>query len=164
MISTSYKKLTEIKIDSAKYRFIFTIIICFTILLANLKFHINILAEEGGDRYSYQKYITDIRKIIPDNTSIFTSSIPDPFYAFTDRKNNPLTRFPQGFVENGGFLKELNETDYIIYNGPYGSNYYGNLVLDYLRKNLLKITQIGGVGQYQAIIAELKPRNQRVNP
>lgn len=147
-----------------RIRFFGLIFVCIILFLSNLIFQFKILLQEGGNKYSYQKYIQEIQKIVPDGKSVYTSAIPDPYYAFINRKNNYLERFPQGFVKKEDYLKKLDETDFIIYNGPYGSNYYGNIVMDYLKINYLKISEIGIPDQYQAIIAELKPRNQRVNP
>lgn len=144
-------------------KFIGLVIILSTLLLANSKFHFDILISEGGDKYSYEKYISDIKNIIPDNKTVFNSSIPAAYYAFTDR-NNKYEGFPQGFVDINNYIDVLNNTDYIIFNGSYGDNYYGDLVTRYIDKNKLNIVKIGESNQYQAYIIELKSRDQRENP
>lgn len=159
-----YQEWQVTKSNLIKIKVIGLYLVCLIIFLSNLKVHLDILLLEGGDKYSYQKYIGDIEQIIPDNTTVFTSSIPDPYYAFILRKNNKIIRFPQGFVEKNDYLKELNESDFIIYNGPYGNNYYGDLVMDYLKINVFKIVKLDNPNQYQAIIVELKPKYQRTDP
>lgn len=140
------------------------IFVCLLIFLSNLKLHLDILFIEGGNRYSYLQFISEIQKTIPDGKSVFTSAIPDPYYAFTNRKNNKIVRFPQSFVDKANYINELDEIDFIIYNGPYGHRFYGDLLEKYLEINTLKSYQIGTTDQYNATIIELKPTNQRTNP
>ncbi|MDD2823198.1 MAG: hypothetical protein PHQ59_03905 [Candidatus Daviesbacteria bacterium] len=158
-----YKQWHYLKTDIAKYKFIGLIFICLLIFLSNLIFHMNILIQEGGDKYSYEQYIKEIQEFIPDHGTVFTSAIPDPYYAFVNRKNI-VNRFPQSYVDRNDYLKELNESEYIIYNGPYGNNYYGTLVMDYLKLNTLETKKVGQAGQYQSLVVKLKPKDQRVNP
>lgn len=134
------------------------------LILSNSFFHFNILMSEGGDKYSYEKFIREIQQNIPDNKTVFSSSIPDTYFAFTDRKNNKLERFPQSFVYINDYIDIFNNTDYIIFNGLYGDNYYGDIVAKYIDKNKSNIIKIGEPNQYQAYIIELKPRDQRQNP
>ncbi|MFA5933206.1 MAG: hypothetical protein WCV81_02995 [Microgenomates group bacterium] len=160
----SYYSLWQIsKSSQNKFKVISLILLCFTIFLSNLKLHIDILRIEGGEKYSYQQYITEIRQLIPDSKSVFTSAIPDPYYAFLDRKNNKLIRFPQSYIERNTFLEMLNDSDFIIYNGSFSYS-REDLVLNYFKLNYSKLTQIGGPEQYQGVVVELKPRDQRKNP
>lgn len=144
-------------------KFIGLIGLLIILLLSNTKFHFDILISEGGDKYSYEKYISDIKNIIPDNKTVFNSSIPTTYYAFVE-KNNKYESFPQGFVDITNYIDVLNNTDYIIFNGSYGDNYYGDLVVKYVDKNKLNITKIGEPSQYQAYIIELKSKDKRETP
>lgn len=137
---------------------------CIVFFLSNLMFHLNILLSEGGSKFSYERYISDIQKVIPDNKTVFNSAIPSTYYAFTKRGNNKYLNFPQSFVEKNDSIKVLNGVDYIIFNGTYGDNYYGDLVAKYIEKNQVNIIKIGEQDQYHVYIVELKPTEQRTNP
>ncbi len=155
-------KLTKSQLSFVK--FLGVIFICSVLFLSNIKFHYDILLLEGGDKYSYEEYLSEIQKNIPDGKAIFNSAIPVSYYAFTGRNNNQYSNFPQGFVEKSAYIKALNEIDYIIFNGMYGNNYYGDLIVKYMEKNRLNITKIGKQDQYQAYIVELRPITERTDP
>lgn len=148
----------------SKNKLYFLLMVTSAIFLSNLLFHLKILLNEGGERYSYQNFIREIAQIIPDNKSVYTSAIPDPYYAFTSKKNIKLLRFPQSPISKDNFLQELNKVDFIVYNGPFGSNFYGDSIIDYIKSNTQKTTEIGEDGQYRAVIIELKPTDIRKNP
>lgn len=145
------------------YQFTGLIIIYLILFLSNLKFHYDILLSEGGDKYSYEKFISDIQNNIPDNKTVFNSAIPDTYFAFVGR-NNKYEGFPQSFVDAENYLNVLNNTDYIIFNGSFGDNYFGDIVARYIDKNKSHIVYIGEPDQYQAYVVELKSKDKRENP
>lgn len=155
-------KLT--KSFSSTVKFFGLVFISSVLFLSNFKFHLDILLSEGGERYSYDQYISDIQKTIPEGKTVFNSAIPDSYYAFINRKNNKFYSFPQSFSEKSVYMEQLNATDFIIFNGSYGDNYYGDIVIRYIEKNKLNITLIGTQYQYQAYIVELKLIRQRTDP
>jgi hypothetical protein len=164
LFDKSLESWLENKSTLNKFFLFSTLIISAVLFLSNLKFQGEILLLEGGDKYSYEKYSMDIQKYIPDNKVVFSSSIPDTFFVFAERKNNTFIRFPQSFILKVTYMYDLNRSDYIIFNGSYGDNYYGDIVLRYIEKNKLNIVQIGEPSQYQAYIVELKPKDQRIEP
>lgn len=164
LMDRSFDNWQTNKISNSFLIFFVTIFLATTLFISNTKFHFEILNNEGGDKYSYEKFIEKIQENIPDNKTVFSSSIPDTYYAFVQRKNNKFARYPQGFVSVDYYLEIFNNTDYIIFNGIYGDNYYGDIVLRYIEKNKLNVYQIGEPDQYQAYIIELKSKEQRVNP
>lgn len=146
--------------------FLITIIILF-LLLPNLSLHYNAITSMAGDNFSYSKFTEGVLKIIPDQKTVFLSSIPDPYFGFKQyHRQNILYEFPllptKTFKQD--YLQVLEKCDFIVYNGSYEGLYMPDFLPQYIEKNSLKTYKIGETGQYQVIIAELKPKTQRVAP
>lgn len=115
-----------------------------------------------GDNYSYQVFSNEISKIIPENKTIFLSSIPDAYYIFKTKRNNKLYQFPPVPISPEKYLNLLDQSDYIIYNAPLSVNRLDLYLQKYVTQNTLKMNKIGGINQYEAIIIELKPKPERI--
>jgi len=138
-------------------------IFTFTILL-NLKLQTELIINNWGDKNSYEKFGDNILKIIPENKTIFLSSIPDPYFIFMSRKrNNILYEFPFVKIDKRNYLNILKTSDYIIYTGSYENTIFQDFLPRYISKNSQKIYKIGGESQYRAIIIELKLAKDRVD-
>lgn len=148
-------------------RYLLISIILLLLLLPNLNLHYNAIASMAGDNFSYSKFTESILKVIPDRKTVFLSSIPDPYFGFKKyQRQNTLYEFPllptKTFTED--YLKVLEKSDFIIYNGSYEGVYMPDFLPQYIEKNSLKTYKIIEKGQYQAIVVELKPKEQRVKP
>ena len=85
-------------------------------------------------------------------------------FGFLALKRNQTITFYQ-FLGLPGFkntyLRMLDKSDYIIYNGTY-DYVYGDLLPRYLEKNKKDVFEIyNGPDQYQGIIVKLVPKNKR---
>ncbi len=122
-----------------------------------------LLSTSGDVYYRYNEYSQAILAGIPAGWSVFMSAIPDPYFALKTRNSNALYEFPSLSVPRDKYLRLLDKTDYVVYNGSYEEMVFGNLLNSYLQKNYDTIVKIGQPGGYQALVIKLKPRNLRVN-
>ncbi len=129
------------------------------LVFLNLWLQVDSINKFGGDNFSYQSYCEQIKKIVPANTTVFLSSIPDPYFCLTDQKF--IYEFPVLKTDTKNYQLVLDDSDLVIYNGSYESIVFGDFLARYLEKNKSKITQIGGSNDYQTFIIELKPKGQR---
>ena len=133
------------------------------VFMLNIFFNFNLISHSAGDKYSYKLFVENILDKVPDNKTVFLSSIPDPYYGFKIRNpESKIYEFPVVRIKKEKFLKLLNDSDYIISNGI-----YNDLMPDlpqYISMNSAQISEIGGNNQYWAQIIELKPLNQRQMP
>lgn len=111
---------------------------------------------------SYNKFVEVVLEKIPENKTVFLSSIPDVYYGFKiNNRNNKLYEFPvvQTPIEN--YLRLLSDSDYVIFNGSYEKLVFGNFLEDYLASNQQEIYFVGEPDQYQTFVIKLKAKNQR---
>lgn len=154
--------LSEIWKDKLKLKILGGIFLI--IVLTNLHLEYLTFLQEGGENYSYDKFAKEILKVIPDKSTVFLSAIPDPYFSFKNQRNNKLYEFPVLATSPENYLRVLNDSDFIVYNGSYEEILFGDFLLRYIERNKLNIDKIGEPFQYQAFIIKLKPKTQRVNP
>jgi hypothetical protein len=134
------------------------------LVFLNVKLLVDSFFQQSGNSYSYDKFVNEIIKLIPQNRTVFLSSIPDPYYGLKiNRPGNSLYEFPVLETSKENYLKNLNDSDFIIYNGSYDF-IFGDLLVRYIEKNALKISKINEPLQYQTIVIELKSKIERISP
>lgn len=137
------------------WRYITFILIGLNILL-NTRVNLTLYKRFWGDSYSYDIYTKSILKNIPNHSSVFISSIPDPFYALKKNGALKLRTYPALSGAEKEYREELKLSDYAVITGSL-DYIYGNLMYNYLNKNSEKIYKIyNGKDQYQAIIFKIK--------
>lgn len=114
----------------------------------------------SGANYDYSLYAEEILEIIPDNTTVYLSAIPEPYYAFQGR-HNKLFQYPGLPTEKDNLVDILNQTDYIVFNSPLEKIVVGDVVSPYIEANAEAITPIGSSLQYQVFVIKLKPYSSR---
>ncbi|MBI2326953.1 glycosyltransferase family 39 protein [Candidatus Curtissbacteria bacterium] len=114
------------------------------------------------NKYSYHLFEKRILDVIPQNKTVFLSSIPDPYFALKLRGTNTLYEFPVVTIEKEKFLELLDNSDYIIFTNVYSKT--SSLLPAYISKNAQKTITIGSKDQYQTHVFELKPKDQRQKP
>lgn len=130
----------------------------------NLKLNAQIISETRGENYSYEKFVQRLLGIIPENRTVFLSSIPDPYFGFKTERRNKLYEFPALPTSQENYLNILDDSDFIVYNGLHEPPGFGNFLLGYIKENKSNLYLIGEASQYQAFIIELLPKAQRKNP
>ncbi|OGK66881.1 hypothetical protein A2313_00610 [Candidatus Roizmanbacteria bacterium RIFOXYB2_FULL_41_10] len=111
---------------------------------------------------SYQKFTQTIVSQLPKNSTVFLSSIPDPYYGLkTSHKNLRLYQFAPLPEEKSKYYQILDDSEYLVFTGylDYGFN---NVLKQYLKKNTKRIIEIdNGPGEYQAQLIKLVPKTRR---
>lgn len=139
------------------------ILVTFILILILTNIALQSLIIFDGWEKSYENYTLEILKIIPENKTVFLSSIPDPYYAFkTKDRNNKLYEFPVLHTKKENYLNVLNNSDYIIYNGSYDAPIFGDFLENYIKKNGLNFYKVGELSGYKTLIIELKPKKERI--
>lgn len=130
----------------------------------NIFLILNLARNFSGNKYSYQDFTENIIKKIPKEKSIFLSTIPDPYFALKASPNKyTLYEFPIVSISKENYLRLLNESDYLVYNGIHNAWATGVLP-EYIKLNTQEIFKIEGKNQYQTQVIKLIPRNQRQTP
>lgn len=125
-------------------------------MLLNFRINITLYKRFWGDSYSYEKYAKSIVKNIPNNSSVFVSSIPDPFYILKKNESLKIITYPALPGGEKEYRQELKSSDYAVITGSL-DYIYGNLMYNYLNKNYEIFYKINnGEDQYQGIIFKLK--------
>ncbi len=134
-------------------------IISLTIIFCNLNLmNLDWRSNQG----SYSKLTQSLLDQLPQNSTVFLSSIPDPYYHLkTSDKNLTIYQFAPLPEKKSEYYKLLDNSDYVIFTGylDYGFN---DLLKRYLEKNTKKIVAINnGQGEYQASLVRLVSKNKR---
>ncbi len=137
------------------------VLVLFFFLLLNLKSIFSLRYLFYKDVYSYEELSTQILNYIPDNKTVFLSSIPDAYYVFKTKRNNRLYQFPPVPIAPEKFLNLLDQSDYIIYNASLSVSGLDLYLQKYVLKNMAKANKIESINQYQVVIFELKPGQER---
>ncbi len=144
---------------------LFLFAVAVTIIISVLNINVSYISNMKfleDDEYSYESFTKEILEKIPDQKTVFLSAIPDPYFEFKNlKRSNRLYEFPVLQTSKKNYLDVLNNTDYIIYNGSYDYLVFGNFLQRYILKNQLRIERVGHANQYEFLIIELKPRDQR---
>jgi len=144
-----------IKEKNGLWRYISFFLIGITMLL-NFRINITLYKRFWGDSYSYEKYAKSIIKKIPNNSTVFISSIPDPFFELKKNTTLKLHLYPALPDEKIKYEQALESSDYIIYNGSYDL-IYGNLLKEFIDKNKKnKINVFNGLNQYEGSVFRVK--------
>lgn len=145
--------------DEKPFYFIGGIIL--SLLLSGLA--IKEMIPKFANRPSYHSFVTAVAKEIPDNSSVFISTLPNVYFEL--RKNDTLTL--RLFLEANGYKKEyldeLDKMDYVVINHDLSQDIYGNLVSRYVQANSeeVKPVQVEQKG-YGAYVVKLKPLTDRI--
>ncbi len=117
-----------------------------------------------GNKYSYSLYEQSLRSVIPKNSAVFMSALPDPYFALKGKTSNKLFEFPPVAISKENYIKLLKGSDYIIYTNSY-DGLFGNFLLSYIQLNKLTVYQnFADENQYKVLIVKLKPPQIRSLP
>lgn len=165
-ISFAYLGTTVLLADD-KYRHKFFIVLVYGVIVFT-NFSIrwkDFILYQNRSFYSYDVFSDKILESIPDNTAVFVSSIPDPYFAFKKyNRKNDLYMPPAFNIKREDYLKILNDTDYIIYTWDYSGIVHGDFLRRYIEQNVESEYDIGSYKQYEAQIFKLKDKNLRTKP
>jgi hypothetical protein len=96
--------------------------------------------------YTIDRHYEEILAAVPDNTSVFLSSIPDPYFAFIeDKRRNHLVEFPTLPASTKIYEEILAEIDYVIYNNNYDHVLFGDFLPNYLQnytESFIPVTRV----------------------
>lgn len=139
------------------WRYITFILIGLNILL-NTRVNLTLYKRFWGDSYSYEKYAKSIAKNIRNGSTVFSSSIPDPFFELKKNATLKLYIYPALPGEQKQYKQALENSDYIIYNGNHDL-IYGNLLKEFIDKNKRnEVNVFNGLNQYKGIILNIETR------
>lgn len=128
----------------------------------SLLMQITTLTQASRTGFNFGKYTQMLMLYIPDKTTVFLSSVPDPYFSFlASSRQNQLIEFPTMPLNPSQYLSVLNQCDYIIYTDSYDRLLFGSLLTDYINRNQSTVTLIGKATNYESKIIKLKPRDQR---
>lgn len=160
LISTNF----DLKENAAQLKFKVLFIITLFLISSNIWNQLTSAQNFSGGNFDYNLYTDKILGLIPDdNSTVYLSAIPDPYYGFKGYRNNKLYEYPGLPTNKNNLLRVLDETDYIIFNSPLESIVVGNVVTPYIQANAINISPVGGANQYQAFVIKLKPRSSRIH-
>jgi len=110
---------------------------------------------------SYDTYAQNMVKSLKPNSTVFISTIPDPYHGLkASSKNLKIFQFPPLPEDKQKYYALLNQSDYVIFNGIYDYGFNG-LLKEYLEQNQDTVTVIGQPDSYQAQLIKLVPKNKR---
>lgn len=148
-----------------KVGFKYPVFILAALVSLNLSLNLKTWTQMGGDNFSYQKFGESVQNIIPTGQTVFLSTIPDLYYKLkSSQPQAKVYEFPSSSIPRQEYLKELNDSDYIVYNGSYDSTFFGDLLVQYIEKNKESIFNVSTPNQYQALVIKLKPKEARQAP
>lgn len=126
-----------------------------TVLNSKLNYQFFAMFQNGA--FSYELFNKSVLAAIPDNSTVFISSIPDPYFALKKEKKVNLRHFIAGPGLKDKYLETLDKSDYVVYTGALDL-VYGDMLDKYLNANKQIVMPIdNGANQYQGLIIKLKP-------
>ena len=132
---------------------IFSIFFFFAVNLSKLSTDIQGKKIGDSDYHAFSKLISDK---IANNSAVFLSVIPDPYFDLRQRKDLTLFEFPTVPVTREAYIKILNSADYVVVN-----QIFNPIVSQYIKDNAAGYDKILESGGYGAIVVKLKPRQKR---
>lgn len=146
--------LTLLKIvKSQKNDLLFMAVIglSFVILIINFNFLFNKLSL--SKKTNYTKFADTVSNAIPNGSTVFLSTIPDPYFSLIKRRSITLLEFPTVPISDKSYEKLLNTSDYVIFNFLSDKR-----LTDYLRKNIEKTIEVGQGSGYTTYVLKLRSR------
>ncbi|MBP9815922.1 glycosyltransferase family 39 protein [Candidatus Woesebacteria bacterium] len=116
-------------------------------------------AAQGG--YKYEAFANAVASKIPEESSVFLTAIPDPYYGLTSKKGITLYEFPAVPIARDKYLNILNDSDYVVYNGHFEAHLFGNFITTYIQKNLESKSEVHA-GGYDAFVFKLIDKTKRI--
>lgn len=163
LIFSNVQELSLRKILKSWNTFASVAIFILILIISTYQF-INRVAQLGGENYSYEQFDENISALIPDNVTVYVSSIPDPYYSLVKKNNLTIYQFPSLPTPRKLLLSVLDKSDYIIFNLPLETITIGEMIVaPYIQKNTEQVWKIGYYGQYETLVIKLAPRNQRLS-
>lgn len=105
---------------------------------------------------NYESFSQAINKKIPNNSSVFITTIPDPYFSLSQRKNIILfEQIPETSISKKAYTHLLDSSDYIVINAAFDKR-----IEEYIKKNSEETDSITQ-GGYNAYIVKLLPKNKR---
>jgi len=148
--------------DSSKLLKDFIRITLSILVVTGIAYKIILISLNFGSDYNYDQFTEKILERIPEEKTVFLSSIPDPYYAIKERQRNiKIYEWPVVRIDTQDLLSLLDNSDYIVFSGVYNGS--STIIQSYLKINSDQITEIGSENQYQALVVKLKPREQRLH-
>jgi hypothetical protein len=107
--------------------------------------------------YSVEKHYQAILSVVPDHSTVFLSSIPDPYFAFKSAgRHNRLIEFPTLPASIETYQDILSQVDYVIYSNNYDQVLFGDFLPNYLMQHHVELIKIGASGEHQTTVFRLK--------
>jgi hypothetical protein len=140
--------------DKLSYIFAYFPVVLF--FLIHILISVSLINDVTVNTKNYNLFATQISRQIPNNSKVFISSIPDPYFKLQERKDLTLYEFTTVPIKDQQNQKLLNSSDYIIYNVSFNPQ-----IPKYIKHNSDKQYVINNVGGYSAIIIKLVSKDQR---
>ena len=113
-------------------------------------------------KQDYEYVGKEIASIIPQEKSVYLSSIPDFYFVLRDKYT--LYQFPPLPPKVNEYLDLLDKIDYVVINIHLEDIYVGGLLARYIDINKASEYTVGETTLYQTRLIELIPRNKRYKP
>lgn len=114
---------------------------------------------------SYKSFTKEILANIPDQTTVYLSSTPDPYYGFFESgRTNKIIEFPVYPLDKKAYIEVLNKADFIVTTGNMEELILGSLFPDYIKLNKQSEVIVGKNSGYEATVIKLIAKEQRTSP
>lgn len=119
---------------------------------------INVLRlAQSSNSFDYWAYTQQLLSLIPDHTTVFLSSIPDPYYGFIQaHRHNKLYEFPAGPITPDSYTAVLDHADYIIYSSDLAHHNLLGILPDFIAAHAKQSQVISTSQGYAVTLIRLK--------
>ncbi len=131
------------------------------ILIAQVIQTYSLVSGAAKGRYDYEKFAYAVNKQIPEESSVFLTAIPDPYYGLIKKRGIILYEFPAVPIAREKYIEILNDSDYVVYNGHFEAHLFGNFINTYIQKNLDTKNEIHA-GGYDVFVFKLTDKSKRI--
>jgi len=137
------------------------VIILFAIILIQIYLYSSVIQRLYTSKNNYSAFAREVAKHIPSHSTVYLSTVPDPYYGIVKNKTIRIYEFLAVPISREQYTYLLSKSDYIVYNAPYNSYMFGEFVGSYIHANSessIKVTK----GGYSTDVIKLKPKNKRI--
>lgn len=110
----------------------------------------------------YQGFVSQVTEAVPQGSQVFLSVGPEVYYGFLDRdRRSEVIIFPGQETPPRDYLAVLNQTDYVVFNGNYIREVFGDFLEKYIEYNTADYQDVGMGTGYSALVIRLVDRDLR---
>lgn len=133
------------------------------LLFINIQDYYKHYTNSKSQMNNYYNITKEIEKIIPEDKTVYISTIPDLYYFFKNR--NLIYELPPAYPNHlDEYVKNLDRTDYIVINFHIEAMFVGGLLSRYIDINNIYRQNVGNSNIYAVEIIKLRSQNDRFKP